>query len=125
MLVLVQRTQCANIARKWIPCDVQSIQKIFVCRAEEGNQKVQEKTGERRVWGKTVLKDKRVVAVKKLGDVIQGEEFSAELSILGTINHMNLPLINDFEPKIADFGLAKLTDRDGSGSEFFRIRGTK
>ncbi|KAK9714170.1 hypothetical protein RND81_06G076300 [Saponaria officinalis] len=35
--------------------------------------------------------DDRVVAVKKLGDVVQGEEeFWAEVSTIGRINHMNL-----------------------------------
>ncbi|KAF8402986.1 hypothetical protein HHK36_011080 [Tetracentron sinense] len=157
---------------------------------------------------KGVLADDRVVAVKKLGDVIQGEEFWAEVSTIGRINHMNLVrmwgfcsekthrllvyefvknlsldkhlfsnvspshsnssgasllgwkerfkialgtakglaylhheclewvihcdvkpenilLDGDFEAKIADFGLAKLAQRGGSGSEFSRIRGTK
>ncbi|XP_043702068.1 putative receptor protein kinase ZmPK1 [Telopea speciosissima] len=158
---------------------------------------------------KGVLGDNRVVAVKKLGDIIQGEEeFWAEVSTFGRINHMNLVRIwgfcsekvhrllvyeyvengsldkhlfsnvnssghhsdgytllgwkerfkialgaakglaylhheclewvihcdvkpenilldHDFEPKIADFGLAKLSQRGSSGSEFSRIRGTK
>ncbi|KMT15485.1 hypothetical protein BVRB_3g058400 [Beta vulgaris subsp. vulgaris] len=40
---------------------------------------------------KGVLSDERVVAVKKLGDVVQGEEeFWAEVSIIGQINHLNL-----------------------------------
>ncbi|KAJ4977928.1 hypothetical protein NE237_008708 [Protea cynaroides] len=150
------------------------------------------------------LSDDRVVAVKKLGDIIQGEEeFWAEVSTFGRINHMNLVrmwgfcsekihrllvyeyvengsldkhlfsnhdsdehtllgwkerfkialgtarglaylhheclewiihcdvkpenilLERNFEAKIADFGLAKLSQRGRSGSEFSRIRGTR
>ncbi|GAB4836882.1 hypothetical protein Ancab_001793 [Ancistrocladus abbreviatus] len=148
---------------------------------------------------KGVLEDARVVAVKRLGDVLmQGEEeFWAEVSTIGKINHINLVrmwgyclegkhrllvyeyvqngsldkhlfsgsslgwkerfkiavgtakglaylhheclewvihcdvkpenilLDCDFEPKISDFGLAKLCQRGGNGSEFSRIRGTK
>ncbi|KAK1285014.1 putative receptor protein kinase ZmPK1 [Acorus calamus] len=40
---------------------------------------------------KGILNDKRVVAVKRLEDVTQGEdEFWAEVSTIGKINHMNL-----------------------------------
>lgn len=40
---------------------------------------------------KGVLEDDRVVVVRKFGDVIQGgEEFWAEMSTIGRINHMNL-----------------------------------
>ncbi|XP_042483601.1 putative receptor protein kinase ZmPK1 [Macadamia integrifolia] len=155
---------------------------------------------------KGILGDNRVVAVKKLGDVIEGEEgFWAELSTFGRINHMNLVrmwgfcserihkllvyeyvengslakhlfgnvyssdistllgwkerfnialgaarglaylhheclewivhcdikpenilLDSDFEAKVADFGLSKLSPRGGrSGFEFSRARGTK
>ncbi|KAJ4971157.1 hypothetical protein NE237_004256 [Protea cynaroides] len=144
---------------------------------------------------KGVLSDNRVVAVKKLGDIVQGEEeFWAKVTTLGRINHMNLMRIwgflfrkcpqtldrhlfsdvsksirspflewkdrfriargtakglaylhheclewvihcdmkpenilldSEFEPKIADFGLSKLSQRGGAGSEFSRIRGTK
>ncbi|KAM5546477.1 hypothetical protein ABKV19_002419 [Rosa sericea] len=147
---------------------------------------------------KGVLEDERVVAVKKLADIHQGEDvFWAEVSTIGKINHMNLVRIwgfcsedkhrllvsefvengsldkhlftsnllgwkerykvalgiakglaylhheclewvihcdvkpenilldSDFEPKIADFGLAKLTQRDRLISMFSQIRGTK
>uniref|UniRef100_A0A7N0U8J2 non-specific serine/threonine protein kinase n=1 Tax=Kalanchoe fedtschenkoi TaxID=63787 RepID=A0A7N0U8J2_KALFE len=148
---------------------------------------------------KGVLEDGSVVAVKRLGDVMQSEEvFKAELSTIGRINHMNLVrmwgfcsenrhrlivyeyveqlsldkhlfpspnslgwkerftvalgtakalaylhheclewvihcdvkpenilLDGNFEPKMADFGLAKLSQRGGPVSEFSHIRGTK
>uniref|UniRef100_A0A803M1P8 non-specific serine/threonine protein kinase n=1 Tax=Chenopodium quinoa TaxID=63459 RepID=A0A803M1P8_CHEQI len=127
---------------------------------------------------KGVLTDARVVAVKKLENIVQGEEeFWAEVSTFGRINHMNLArmwgfcsqgknrllvyerfkialgtakglaylhheclewvihcdvkpenilLDTEFEPKISDFGLAKLCQRGGDGlSELSKIRGTK
>ncbi|CAI9099771.1 OLC1v1036635C1 [Oldenlandia corymbosa var. corymbosa] len=150
---------------------------------------------------KGVLSDGRMVGVKRLGDVLQGdEEFWSEMNIIGKINHMNLVrtwgycsgkkhrllvyeyvenssldkhlfskkrflgweqrfavafgtakalaylhdeclewvihcdikpenilLDGDLQPKIADFGLAKLYQRGGGGSglELSRIRGTK
>ncbi|VVA25355.1 PREDICTED: putative receptor kinase ZmPK1 [Prunus dulcis] len=147
---------------------------------------------------KGVLADERVVAVKKLADIYQGEDvFWAEVSTIGKINHMNLVRIwgfcsddkhrllvseyvengsldkhlfpqnflgwkerfkvaigiakglaylhheclewvihcdvkpenilldSNFEPKIADFGLAKLSQRGSLSSVFSRIRGTK
>ncbi|KAK1276903.1 putative receptor protein kinase ZmPK1 [Acorus gramineus] len=152
---------------------------------------------------KGILNDKRVVAVKRLEDVTQGEdEFWAEVSTIGKINHMNLVrmygfcsedkhrllvyeylengslakllfdrpgmedtqlgwkqrfkiavgvakglmylhheclewvihcdvkpenilLDRDCEPKIADFGLAKLWQRGAPASGLSKIRGTK
>jgi hypothetical protein len=147
---------------------------------------------------KGTLADERVVAVKRLGDVYEGEEvFWAEMSTVGRINHMNLVrmwgfcsergrrllvyeyvengsldrhllppnflgwkerfkvalgaakglaylhheclewvihcdvkpenilLDSEFEAKIADFGLAKLSQRGSPSSGFSRIRGTK
>ncbi|EHA8589538.1 putative receptor protein kinase ZmPK1 [Cocos nucifera] len=149
---------------------------------------------------KGVLDGERVVAVKKLGDAIQGE-LGTELSLIGRIYHKNLVRIwgfclegahnllvteyvangsldkhifgehgtasvlgwnqrfkiavgvaqglaylhheclewvihcdvkpenilldGEFEPKIADFGLAKLYKRGGVGSDISRIRGTR
>ncbi|KAJ1691305.1 hypothetical protein LUZ63_015460 [Rhynchospora breviuscula] len=151
---------------------------------------------------KGILDDQRIVAVKKLEDVIQGEgEFQAELSVIGRIYHMNLVRVwgfctegahriliseyvengsldkllfgeedvgkllgwkqrykiavgvakglaylhheclewvihcdmkpenilldMDLEPKITDFGLAKLLHRGGSHAKMSRIRGTR
>ncbi|CAM0912940.1 unnamed protein product [Alopecurus aequalis] len=46
---------------------------------------------------KGVLDDERKVAVKKLNDVIQGDqEFRSEISVIGRINHMNLVRIWGF-----------------------------
>ncbi|KAK2972288.1 hypothetical protein RJ640_014346 [Escallonia rubra] len=121
---------------------------------------------------KRVLTDGRAVAVKRLGDMYQGEqEFWAEESTKGKINNINLArmwgfcsewrnipytkrfnialriarglaylhhdclewvihcdvkpenilLDSEFEPKIADFGLAKLSKRGDCGSEISRI----
>ncbi|EMS45196.1 Putative receptor protein kinase ZmPK1 [Triticum urartu] len=151
---------------------------------------------------KGILKDKRVVAVKRLADINQGEEeFQHELSVIGKIYHMNLVRVWGFcsdgphrilvleyvenasldktlfsskapqillewnqrfkvalgvakglaylhheclewvihcdlkpenilldenlEPKITDFGLAKLVNRGGSNKNVSRVRGTR
>ncbi|KAF7098939.1 hypothetical protein CFC21_100629 [Triticum aestivum] len=148
---------------------------------------------------KGVLKDKRVVAVKRLADINQGgEEFQHELSVIGKIYHMNLVRVwgfcsdgprrilvleyvengsldktlfsstrllewkerfniaigvakglaylhheclewvihcdlkpenilldDNLNPKISDFGLAKLVSRGGSNKTVSRIHGTR
>ncbi|CAL5051242.1 unnamed protein product [Urochloa decumbens] len=151
---------------------------------------------------KGVLDDERIVAVKKLNDVVQGDqEFRSELSVIGRIYHMNLvriwgfcaekthrllisefvkngsldrvlfdnqnssPVLNwtqrynialgvakglaylhheclewiihcdvkpenilldeDFEPKIADFGLVKLLGREAGAQMLSRVHGTR
>ncbi|XP_066360058.1 putative receptor protein kinase ZmPK1 isoform X2 [Miscanthus floridulus] len=148
---------------------------------------------------KGILHDKRVVAVKKLGDVKQGEdEFQTEVSVIGRIYHMNLVRVRgvcserkhrllvieyvdngslamflfgnhrllqwdqrykiavgvakglaylhhecldwiihcdlkpenilldqDFEPKISDFGVAKLLQRDQTDPNMSKVRGTR
>ncbi|XP_037469622.1 putative receptor protein kinase ZmPK1 [Triticum dicoccoides] len=148
---------------------------------------------------KGVLKDKRVVAVKRLADINQGgEEFQHELSVIGKIYHMNLVRVwgfcsdgphrilvleyvengsldktlfsstrllewkerfniaigvakglaylhheclewvihcdlkpenilldDNLNPKISDFGLAKLVSRGGSNKNVSRIHGTR
>ncbi|KAL8528933.1 hypothetical protein ACS0TY_006415 [Phlomoides rotata] len=147
---------------------------------------------------KGLLPENRVVAVKKLGGFLQGqEEYFAEINTIGKINHMNLVRIwgfcsdkrhrilvyeylenlsldrhlfgsnflgwerryavalgmakglaylhheclewiihcdvkpenilldGDFQPKISDFGFAKLAQRGNSGAGVSRIRGTK
>ncbi|KAF8726320.1 hypothetical protein HU200_019782 [Digitaria exilis] len=151
---------------------------------------------------KGILHDKRVVAVKKLGDMKQGEdEFQTEVSVIGRIYHMNLVRVwgvcserkhrllifeyvengslamflfgsnskglilqwherykiavgvakglaylhhecmdwiihcdvkpenilldEEFEPKISDFGFAKLLQRDEADSNVSKVRGTR
>nr|CAB3459539.1 unnamed protein product [Digitaria exilis] len=148
---------------------------------------------------KGILHDKRVVAVKKLGDMKQGEdEFQTEVSVIGRIYHMNLVRVwgvcsernhrllifeyvengslamflfgskgllqwdqrykiavgvakglaylhhecldwivhcdikpenilldQDFEPKISDFGVAKLLQRDQTDPNISKVRGTR
>ncbi|KAH7667975.1 S-receptor-like serine/threonine-protein kinase protein [Dioscorea alata] len=151
--------------------------------------------GSRTVY-KGMLDDRRVVEVEKLDDVIQAEDFWAEVSVIARIYHMNLARIwgfcsegshrflvseymengsldkhlfseqqqqqqqqqvavgvakglaylhhqclewvihcdvkpenilldSDFEPKLTDFGLAKLVKRDGIRSMVSKIRGTR
>ncbi|KAL2920860.1 putative receptor protein kinase ZmPK1 [Bienertia sinuspersici] len=96
---------------------------------------------------KGILDDDRAVAVKKLGNVVQGEEeFWAEVSTIGKIYHMNLARMWGFcsEKKhrllvyeyVENGSLDKhlflpktrlgWKDRGGHGSsEMIRIRGTK
>lgn len=148
---------------------------------------------------KGILHDKRVVAVKKLKDVKQGEdEFQREVSVIGSIYHMNLVRVwgvcserkhrllvyehmvngslamflfsnkgllqwdqrykiaagvakglaylhhecmdwiihcdvkpenilldQDFEPKISDFGLVRLLQRDHADPNMSKVRGTR
>lgn len=65
-----------------------------ICRAGESNQEVQGvREGKFRGLSvyRGILGDQQLVEVKKLQDVTQGEEeFWAEVSTIGRINHMNL-----------------------------------
>lgn len=67
--------------------------KFTVAELKKATKNFQEKLGRggSRAVYMGVLGNDRVVAVKKLGDVIQEEEeFWAEVSTIGRINHMNL-----------------------------------
>ncbi|CAL4974813.1 unnamed protein product [Urochloa decumbens] len=174
----------------------------FTCRelkAATGNFKEELGRGGSGVVYRGVVDQGKVVAVKRLANVEQGDgEFWAEMAVIGRINHINLVrtwgfcsegkhkmlvyeyvenesldrhlfgtdrrplpwneryriavgtarglaylhheclewvihcdvkpenilLTREFEAKIADFGLAKLSKRDGSGVQFSHIRGT-
>ncbi|CAL4955235.1 unnamed protein product [Urochloa decumbens] len=168
-------------------------------KAATGNFKEELGRGGSGIVCRGVVDQGRVVTVKRLTNVEQGdEEFWAEMTVIGRINHINLvrtwgfcsegkhkmlvyeyvenesldrhlfgtdrrplpwneryrialgtarglaylhheclewvihcdvkpeniPLTREFEAKIADFGLAKLSKRDGSGVQFSRMRGT-
>jgi hypothetical protein len=65
---------------------------------------------------KGVLDDERKVAVKKLNDVIQGEqEFRSELSLIGRINHMNRVRIWGFCAKKKGFRVLCREDMQALG----------
>uniref|UniRef100_A0A0D9XNS0 non-specific serine/threonine protein kinase n=1 Tax=Leersia perrieri TaxID=77586 RepID=A0A0D9XNS0_9ORYZ len=116
-----------------------------------------------------ILNDDRVIVVKTLESMIQGEEvLQAELTVIGRIYHMNLRsttllhwnqrvniiigiarglaylhheclewvihcdvrpekilLDHNWEPKIVDFGLAKLLSRCGCDKNTSQVRGTR
>ncbi|CAO2183317.1 unnamed protein product [Urochloa humidicola] len=168
-------------------------------KAATGNFKEELGRGGSGVVYRGVVDQGKVVAVKKLANMEQGdEEFWAEITVIGRINHINLVrtwgfcsegkhkmlvyeyvenesldkhlfgtdrrplpwneryriavgtakglaylhheclewvihcdvkpenilLTREFEAKIADFGLAKLSKRDGSGVQFSHMRGT-
>ncbi|KAJ0979569.1 hypothetical protein J5N97_015043 [Dioscorea zingiberensis] len=61
-----------------------------------GNFKDKLDRGGSRAVYRGVLEDERVVAVEKLDDVIQAEDFWAELSVIAKIYHMNLVRIYGF-----------------------------
>ncbi|KAJ6871219.1 hypothetical protein NC652_036780 [Populus alba x Populus x berolinensis] len=68
---------------------------------------------------KGILTDERVVAVKRLENMYQ------EWVMHCDVKPGNILLDSEFEPKIADFGLAKLSQRGDNSSDFSQIRGTK
>ncbi|URE41585.1 receptor protein kinase, partial [Musa troglodytarum] len=204
LVVHLQEGEEAELDGRGIPGDIEPVPEVHVRRAEKGHEALQgccRKGGSGAVY-KAALDDERVVAVKKLEDVIEGEEeFKAELNLIGRIYHKNLVrmfgfcsershrllvsefvengsldkalfgggaagrllrwskrykigvgvakglaylhheclewvihcdvkpenilLDQDWEPKIADFGLAKLLNKGGAGSNVSRIRGTR
>lgn len=79
--------------RRGVPINFKSVQEVHICRAGKSNKKFKEGLGRGSSGAvyRGVLGDQQLVQVKKLQDVIQGEEeFWAEVSTIGRINHVNL-----------------------------------
>ncbi|XP_047978957.1 putative receptor protein kinase ZmPK1 [Salvia hispanica] len=82
---------------------------------------------DRHVFGSSFLswKQRYVVALGTAKGLAYLHHECLEWVIHCDVKPENILLDSDFQPKIADFGLAKLLQREGDGSEFTRIRGTK